>query len=34
MEGTAELPTITADPFKVEQLFVNLLDNAIKAQER
>jgi two-component system, OmpR family, phosphate regulon sensor histidine kinase PhoR len=30
----AELPFIKADPFKLEQMFINLIDNAIKYTEK
>jgi len=30
----AELPLIKADPFKLEQMFINLIDNAIKYTEK
>jgi two-component system, OmpR family, phosphate regulon sensor histidine kinase PhoR len=31
---SAELPLIKADPFKLEQMFINLIDNAIKYTEK
>jgi two-component system, OmpR family, phosphate regulon sensor histidine kinase PhoR len=34
MDISAELPLIKADPFKLEQMFINLIDNAIKYTEK
>ncbi|OGS28042.1 MAG: hypothetical protein A2297_01055 [Elusimicrobia bacterium RIFOXYB2_FULL_48_7] len=34
LELDKNLPGITADPFKLEQLFINLLDNAVKYTEK
>jgi len=31
--GGTDIPTITADPFHIEQVFINLIDNAIKYTE-
>jgi two-component system, OmpR family, phosphate regulon sensor histidine kinase PhoR len=34
MDISAELPLIKADPFKLEQMFINLIDNSIKYTEK
>ncbi|MFH1666070.1 MAG: ATP-binding protein [Elusimicrobiota bacterium] len=34
LEPDKSLPNITADPFKLEQLFINLFDNAVKYTEK
>ncbi|HME43556.1 MAG TPA: ATP-binding protein [Syntrophorhabdales bacterium] len=33
-EAAEELPEVTGDPFKLEQMFVNLMDNAFKYTEK
>ena len=33
-EAAEELPEVTGDPFKLEQVFVNLMDNAVKYTEK
>jgi two-component system, OmpR family, phosphate regulon sensor histidine kinase PhoR len=30
LEGPTDLPRLNGDPFKIEQVFINLLDNAVK----
>ena len=34
LESPADVPWVQADPFKIEQLLINLLDNAIKYTDR
>ena len=34
VEATEDVPVIKADPFKLEQMFINLIDNAIKYTEK
>jgi two-component system phosphate regulon sensor histidine kinase PhoR len=34
MEAAAEVPPVEGDPFRLEQMFVNLIDNAVKYTEK